>query len=58
MSIYIYICGAEKFGKPSPLHTGPKAHAKKEETPDDEQSESQLPRDIAEDNPILGQPKS
>ena len=24
----------------------------------DEQRESQLPRDIAEDNPVLGQPKS
>ena len=54
----VCVCGAKKFGKPSPLHTGPKAHAEKEETPDDEQSESQLPRDIAEDNPILGQPKS
>ena len=36
----------------------PKAHAEEEETPEDEQRESQLPRDIAEDNPVLGQPKS
>ena len=35
-----------------------KAHAEKEETPEDEQRESQLPRDIAEDNPVLGQSKS
>ena len=36
----------------------PKAHAEKEETPEDEQRKSKLPRDIAEDNPILSQPRS
>ena len=29
-----------------------------EETPEDEQRESQMPKDITKDNPILGQPKS
>ena len=51
-------CGAEEFGNPGPLHTGLKAYAEKEETLEDEQKESQLPRDIAEENPVLSQPKS
>ena len=52
--IYIYICGVKKLSSLGPLHTGPKAHAEEEETSEDEQRESQLPRDIAEDNPVLG----
>ena len=40
---------------PGPLHTGSKAHAEEEETPEDEQRESKLPRDIVEDNLVLGQ---
>ena len=51
-------CGVKELSSPSPLHTGPKAHAKEEETPEDEQRESQLPRDITEDNPVLSQLKS
>ena len=51
-------CGVKELSSPGPLHTGPKAHAEEEETPEDEQRESQLPKDIAEDNPVLGQPKS
>ena len=51
-------CGVKELGSPDPLHTGPKAHAEEEETPDDELRESQLSKDIAEDNPILGQSKS
>ena len=50
-------CGDQELRNPSTLHTGPKAHAKEEEMPEDEQRESKLPRDIAEDNPIFGQPK-
>ena len=50
--------GVKELNSPDPLHTGPKAHAKEEETPKDEQRKSQLPRDIAEDNPVLGQSKS
>ena len=51
-------CGDQELSSPSPLHTGPKAHAEEEETPEDEQRESKLPRDIVEDNPVFGQPKS
>ena len=50
--------GVKELNSPNLLHTGPKAHAEEEETPEDEQRESQLPRDIVEDNPILGQSKS
>ena len=51
-------CRVKELSSPSPLHTGPKAHADEEETSEDEQRESKLPRDIAEDNPVLSQPKS
>ena len=51
-------CGVKELSNPDPLHTEPKAHAEKEEMPEDEQGESKLPRDIAEDNPVLGQPRS
>ena len=51
-------CGVKELSSPGPPHTRPKAHAEEEETPEDEQRESQLPRDIAEDNPVLGQSKS
>ena len=43
VSIRYYFCGAQELSTLSPLHTGP----------EDEQRESQLPRDIAEDNPVL-----
>ena len=56
--MHICMCGVKEFSSPDPLHTGPKAHAEEKETPEDEQRESQLPRDIVEDNPVLGQPKS
>ena len=48
MNVYIYICGVNELNTPDPLHTEPKAHAEEEETPEDEQKESKLPRDIAE----------
>ena len=51
-------CGVKELDSPDPLHTEPKAYAEEEETPEDEQRESKLPRDIAEDNPVLGQRKS
>ena len=50
-------CAVKELSSPGPLHTGPKAHAEEEETLEDEQRESKLPRDIAEDNPVLGQSK-
>ena len=51
-------CGAERFGKPGPFHFKPKAHAKEEEVPEDEWRESRFPECTAEDNPVLGMPKS
>lgn len=48
-------CGAKELSNPGPLYSEPKAHVEEEETPEDEQRKSKLPRDIAEDNPILGQ---
>ena len=51
-------CGVKELNSPNPLHTGPKARAKEEETPEDEQRGSKLPRDVAEDNPVLDQLKS
>ena len=51
-------CGAKEFGNPSPPHIKPKAHAKEEEMPEDEQRKSKLPGDVAEDNPVLGKPRS
>ena len=51
-------CGVKELSSPGPLHTGLKAHAEEEETPEDEQRKSQLSRDIAEDNPDLSQLKS
>ena len=50
-------CGVKELNSPDPLHTGPKAHAEEEETPEDKQRGFKLPRDIVEDNPVLGQPK-
>ena len=50
--------GFKELSSLSPLHTKPKAHAEEEEMPEDEQRESKQPRDIAEDNPVLGQPRS
>ena len=52
------MCGAKRFGDPSPFHIKPMTHAKEEEIPKDEQKESRLPRYTAEDDPVLGRPKS
>ena len=51
-------CGFKELSSLDPLHTESKAHAKEEEIPEDEQRESKQPRDIAEDNLVLGQPRS
>ena len=50
--------GVKELNSPGPLHTEHKAHVKEKETPKDEQRESKLPKDIAEDNPVLSQPRS
>ena len=51
-------CGVKKFGNLGPFYTKPKTHAKEEEMPEDKQRKPKLPRNIAEDNPVLGQPRS
>ena len=51
-------CRAKEFGNPDPFHIKPKGHVEEEEMSEDEQRRSKLPRDIAEDNPVLEQPKS
>ena len=47
--------GSRGFG---PFHLKPKAHTEEEEVPDDECRESRLPECTAEDDPVLGRPKS
>ena len=54
----LYFCGIKELNNPDPLHTEPKAHVEEKETLEDEQRESKLPKDIAEDNLILNQPRS
>ena len=56
--IYIYICRVKELSNPGPLYTEPKAHVEEEEMSKDKQRKSKLSRDIAEDNPILDQPRS
>ena len=51
-------CGAKRSGNFGPFHIRPMAHVEEEEMPDDEQRESKLPGYIAEDDPVLGKPKS
>ena len=51
-------CGVKEFGNLGPLYTKPKAHTKEEEMPKDKRRKSRLLRNIAEDNPVLGQPRS
>ena len=47
--------GPRGFG---PFHPKPKAHAEEEEVPRDELRESKLLECTAEDDPVLGRPKS
>ena len=51
-------CGAKEFGNPGPFHIKPKAHAEEEEMSEEERRRSKLPGDVAEDNPVLGNPRS
>ena len=50
--------GAKESRNSDPFHIKPKAHVEEEEMPDDEQGESRLLGYTAEDNPVLGRPKS
>ena len=51
-------CGAKESGNPDPFHIKPKAHAEEEEMFKDERRRSELPGDVAEDNPVLGNLRS
>ena len=53
-----HYCGAKEFRNPSPFHIKPKAHAENEEMSGDERRRSKLPGDVAEDNLVLGKPRS
>ena len=51
-------CGAKGSRDSSAFHIKPKANAEEEEMSEDEQRESRLPGYTAEDDPVLGRPKS
>ena len=51
-------CGAKGFSDLGPFHIKPMAHAKEEGMLEDEQRKSRLSGYTAEDNPVLGRPKS
>ena len=57
-SFFNKCCETKEFGNPGPFHIKPNAHVEEEEMSEDERRRSKLPRDIAEDNPVLGQLKS
>ena len=52
------MCSSDLFGDLSPFHIKPLAHAEEEEMSKDEQRRSKLLGDVAEDNPVLGEPRS
>ena len=51
-------CGAEEFGNSNLFHIKLKAHVEEEEMSEDERRRSKLLGDVAEDNPVLGKPRS
>ena len=51
-------CGAKGSRNSGPFHIKPKVHIEEEEMPEDEQKESRLPGYTAEDDLVLGKPKS
>ena len=51
-------CEAKRSRDSSPFHIRPMAHAEEEEMPEDEQRESRLLGYTAEDDLVLGRPKS
>ena len=57
-NLHIPYWGAKGSRDSGPFHIKLKTHAKEEEMPEDEQRESRLPGYTAEDDPVLGRPKS
>ena len=58
ISICMHVVGPEGFRGFGPFHLKPKAHAEEEEVSGDEWRESRLSECTAEDDPVLGRPKS
>ena len=50
--------GAKESSNLGPFHIKPNAHVKEEEMSKDERRRSEMLGDVAEDNPILGKPRS
>ena len=51
-------CGAKGSRDSGLFHIKPKTHVEEEDMSENEQRESRLPRYTAEDDPVLGRPKS
>ena len=51
-------CGVKGIGDPGPFHIKPMAHAEEEEMSKDEQRKSRPPGCAAEDDLVLGRPRS
>ena len=51
-------CEAKGIDDPGPFHIKPMILAEEEEMSDDEQRKSRLPGYAAEDDPVLGEPRS
>ena len=51
-------CGAKGIGDPGLFHIKPMAHVEEEEMSEDEQRKSRLPGYVAEDDLVLGRPRS
>ena len=51
-------CGAKGIGDPDPFHIKPMAHAEEKEMSEDEQRKSRPPGCDAEDDLVLGRPRS
>ena len=54
--IYIHKCGAKELDNLGPLCTGPKDCAEEGKMSEDVQRKPKWPRDVAEDDPVLGTP--
>ena len=53
-----WYCGAKGSGDSGPFDIKPKVHDEEEEMPEDEWTKSRPPNFTAEDDPLLGRPKS
>ena len=56
--VFNSVLWGQRIWQPGPLHIKPKVRVEKEEMSEDERRRSKLPEDVAEDNPVLGKPRS